>query len=218
MANRNDPLLEALMNGKSFTWTIPEGGDLASMRKAVKHGQTLTMSPAADPSNLKIGDLVLVRWHGGTIFHQVGEIEDGSFLIVNSLGKINGWVDGSEILGVVTEVVEPEPRPTLTAMLDSLEISYRELLDLHDDDQDLSWRLLSIPQDLRWYAGRLGEERLDVMPRSNIWSFMQNLWRLVRVTEHAADSEQPPPIQSIIDRGKRCVGSAAKIMMLFEVE
>jgi hypothetical protein len=61
MAKREDPLLEALQRGLSYTWTIPEGGDLASMRKAVKHGQTLTMSPLSDPPEVLVGDIVLVR-------------------------------------------------------------------------------------------------------------------------------------------------------------
>ena len=40
---KKSPLLEALKEGKSYTWTIPDGGNLASMREAIKHGQTLTM-------------------------------------------------------------------------------------------------------------------------------------------------------------------------------
>jgi hypothetical protein len=31
MSKHKDPLLEALKDGKSYTWTIPDGGDLASI-------------------------------------------------------------------------------------------------------------------------------------------------------------------------------------------
>jgi hypothetical protein len=30
-------------------------------------------------------------------------------------------------------------------------------------------RMFSIVDDLRWYADRIGKERLDTMPRSNKW-------------------------------------------------
>jgi hypothetical protein len=49
---KKDPLLEARKKGKSYTWLIPDGGNLASMREAVKHGQTLAMSPIASPSEI----------------------------------------------------------------------------------------------------------------------------------------------------------------------
>ena len=74
MSKRKDPLQEALKDGRSYTWTIPEGGYLASMRAAVKHGQTLTMSPVDDPQEVQVGDMVLVRWHNSTIFHLAAEL------------------------------------------------------------------------------------------------------------------------------------------------
>ena len=58
MAKRKEPLLLALEKGESYTWTIPDGGNLASMRKAVKHGQTITMSPIEDPTEIQVGDMV----------------------------------------------------------------------------------------------------------------------------------------------------------------
>src|SRR5512146_2067988 len=119
--HHKDPLLEALQEGKSYTWTVPEGGNLASMRKAIKHGQTLTMSPIKDPQEIQAGDFVLVKWHQGDIFHIVGDIQGDQYQIVNSLGKENGWVSAEVILGRVTRIVEPEPRPTVPIMLDRLE-------------------------------------------------------------------------------------------------
>ena len=216
LSKRKDPLSEALKVGHSYTWTIPDGGNLASMRNAVKHGQTLTMSPVADPNEILVGDMVLVRWHNGTIFHLVGEIQDDQFLIVNSVGKINGWLDRDAILGKVTRFVDPEPRPSLPTMLDRLEATYHKLIDHQQLDQDDADRLLSIPRDLRWYSVRIGTPRWDEMPRSNKWSFEQNLWHLTKRAESMAVSEFPPPIQSFIDRGKMCVGLAAELPSLFE--
>ena len=109
MSKHKDPLLEALKEGKSYTWTVPDGGNLASMRKAIKHGQILTMSPITNSGEIQVGDLVLVKWHQGDIFHIVGEIQGDQFLIVNSLGKVNGWVSAKDILGRITNIIEPDP-------------------------------------------------------------------------------------------------------------
>jgi hypothetical protein len=210
-----DPLLEALQAGQSYTWTVSDGGNLASMRAAIKHGQTLTMSPIADPGEIKVGDLVLVKWHQGDIFHVVGEIQGDQYLIVNSLGKVNGWVSAKEILGRITQIVEPEPRPGVPAMLEQLDMAYHTLVQVeHASDEDAQ-RLFAIVDDLRWYAGRLGNERWDSLPRSNKWSFEQNLWRLTR---QARDVTAPVPerMRSFIDRGKVCVGLASEIFALFE--
>src|SRR3972149_647093 len=111
MSVHKDPLLEAIKAGKPYTWTAPDGGNFASMRKAIKHGQTLTMSPVVDSSEVHVGDMVLVRWHKGHILHMVGEIKEDRFFIVNSVGKVNGWVSGKDILVRITSVIDPEPLP-----------------------------------------------------------------------------------------------------------
>ena len=178
--HRKDPLLEALKEGKSYTWTVPDGGNLASMRKAIKHGQTLTMSPITHPKEIQVGDFVLVRWHQSDIFHIVGDIQGDQYLIVNSLGKVNGWVPARDILGRITEIIEPELRPGVPVMLEQLEAAYRQLIRLEQPAEDEAQRLLGVADDLRWYAERIGTERWDEMPRSNQWSFAQNLWRLTR--------------------------------------
>ena len=97
--------------------------------------------------------MVLVKWHQSDIFHIVGEIQADQYLIVNSLGKVNGWVTASEILGRVTRVVEPEPRPDLPVILEQLESAYRSLIQLEQAADEDARRLLSIVDDLRWYAG-----------------------------------------------------------------
>jgi hypothetical protein len=217
MSKHNDPLLEALKEGKSYTWTVPDGGNLASMRAAIKHGQTLTMSPIADPGEIRMGDLVLVKWHQSTIFHVVGEIQGDQYLIVNSLGKVNGWVGASDILGRITQVVEPEPRPDVPVMLEQLDAAYTSLIQLEHASDEEARRLSSIVDDLRWYAERIGSERWERMPRSNKWSFEQNLWSLNR---QARDGIAPIPdrVRYFIDRGKECVGLASEIFALFEYD
>ena len=212
---RKDPLLEALEQGKSYTWTVPDGGNLASMRKAIKHGQTLTISPVADPSEIQAGDIVLVKWHQGDILHIVGEIRGERYLIVNSLGKVNGWVGVNEILGRITRIIEPEPRPDVSSMLEQLETAYQDLIQLDQPSEDEINRCHAVIDDLRWYAIRIGQAHLDEMPRSNKWSFEQNLWHLTKQVKKAA-----APVQNrflyFIDRGKECVGLASEILAFFE--
>src|SRR5262245_5680449 len=211
--NKKDPLLEALQEGRSYTWKVPDGGDLASMRAAIKHGQTLTMSPITNPDEIQIGDLVLVKWHQGEIFHIVGDIQGGRFLIVNSLGKINGWVEIRDILGKITEIVEPEPRPNVPSMLEELRMAYDKLAQLGQSVDEDAKRLFSIADDLLWYADRIGAERWDKTPRSNKWSFEQNLWRLTRQAKKGFTPELHH-IHSFIDSGKQCVGLASELLML----
>ena len=212
---KKDPLLEALKEGKSYTWTIPDGGNLASMREAIKHGQTLTMSPIVNPNEIQVGDFVLVKWHQSDIFHVVGEIQGDQFLIVNSLGKVNGWVSAKEILGRITKIIEPEPRPSVEIMLEQLERAYQALITLEQADDSEAQQLSAIVNDLRWYADRIGKEHLDKMPRSNKWSFQQNLWQL---TKQAKKTIAPVSNRVIyfIDCGKQCVGLASEIFALFE--
>jgi hypothetical protein len=215
MSKHKDPLLEALKEGRSYTWTVPDGGNLASMRAAIKHGQTLTMSPIANPAEIQVGDLVLVKWHQGDIFHLVGEIQGDQYLIVNSVGKVNGWVSAKEILGRITNVIEPEPRPTVPAMLEQLDTAYNNLISLERANADEAQRLSAIVDDLRWYADRIGMERWNSMPRSNKWSFEQNVWRLTRQAKNGI-APVPNRIRYFIDRGKQCVGLAGEIFALFE--
>jgi hypothetical protein len=212
---KKDPLLEALKEGQSYTWTVPDGGNLASMREAIKHGQTLTMSPIVNPGEIQIGDFVLVKWHQSDIFHVIGDIQGDRFLIVNSLGKVNGWVNSKEILGRITEIIEPEPRPDVEIMLAQLETAYQTLITLEKASESEAQQMFAIVHDLRWYADRIGEERWDKMPRSNKWSFEQNLWRL---TKQAKEALAPASnrVLYFIDCGKECVGLASEIFALFE--
>ena len=212
---KKDPLLEALKEGKSYTWTVPDGGNLASMRQAIKHGQTLTLSPIDDPSEIQVGDLVLVKWHQGDIFHIVGEIQGERYLIVNSLGKVNGWVSTKEILGRITKIIEPGPRPSVPIMFEQLEAAYHNLIKLDQPSETEIQLLKGIIEDLRWYAERIGDERLYKMPRSNKWNFEQNLWHLTKQAKQAV-APVPNRVLYFIDCGKACVGLASEIFSLFE--
>jgi len=216
MTSHKDPLVEALLAGRSYTWTTPDGGYFASMRAAYKHGQTLTMSPVTDPAEIKVGDIVCVKWHQGYMTHLVHEIQGDQFLIANSVGKINGWVSASDILGRVTQTIDPPLRPSVPEMLDQLEFAYRKLIGCEQTAEDIGRRLLGVVDDLRWYAGRVGAERWDDYPRTNKWSFAQNLWHLTRQARDGAEAPSPQPVVFFIDRGKECVGLAAEMLALFE--
>jgi hypothetical protein len=78
----------------------PVGG---SMRGRIESGQLVTISPITADA-VKVDDVVFIRWKGNYILHIVKEIGDDGFLIGNNIGKINGWADRNDILGVVTVV------------------------------------------------------------------------------------------------------------------
>ena len=211
MAKHEDLLIEALLEGRSFTWTLPFGGDFASMRAILIHGQTLTMTPVIDFQDIHEGDIVCVKWHKGYIIHIVKEIQGDKFLIVNSVGKINGWVVGKDILGRVSQIVEPEARPNVPIILDQLEEIYREHLDNAQPPDKVRSRMLSIVEDLRWYAERINSERWDKLPRSNKWSFHQNVWQLTRQAKDPSILNRADLIDYLIDQGKKSVGLAAEL-------
>ena len=152
------------------------------------------------------------------MMHLVGEVQGGRFLIVNSLGKTNGWVSGEDLVGVITEVIEPQPRPSVPEMLDQLGVAYQALIERERASESEAARLLSIVVDLRWYADRIGSENLDRQPRSNKWSFVQNLWAFTKQVQRAEAPEGYNPVHFFIDRGKTCVGLAAEIVALFEYD
>jgi hypothetical protein len=186
------------------------------MRAIVKHGETLTMSPVVDPREIQVGDIVFVKWHAGHLIHLVQEIHGDQFLIVNSLGKINGWVKSSDILGRVTQRIEPEPAPSVPVMLDQLEMAYRALAVRIQSTGNERDRLLSTVDDLRWYADHIGSERWSILPQLNKWSFDQHVWHLAKEAKHAAAADSPRPLDFYINHGKEHVGLIAEVFALFE--
>src|SRR5262245_13475025 len=88
----------------------PFGG---SMRGRIESGQLVTLAPAA-PSDVRVDDVVLVEWKGNFLLHLVKEVQEDQLLIGNNLGKVNGWVSASAVVGKVIAVedfAETEPRP-----------------------------------------------------------------------------------------------------------
>ena len=78
----------------------PSGG---SMRGRIESGDLVTLAPVT-PSEVRVDDIVLVRWKGDYLLHLIREIRGEEIVIGNNLGKINGTVEGSDIRGRVIEV------------------------------------------------------------------------------------------------------------------
>jgi hypothetical protein len=78
----------------------PTGG---SMRGRIESGQLVTLVPV-DPADVVVDDVVLVAWPGGFLLHIVKEASGDRLLIGNNVGKINGWVPRTAVLGKVVAV------------------------------------------------------------------------------------------------------------------
>jgi hypothetical protein len=100
-------------------------------------------------------------------------------------------------------------------MLDELMSTYQAMITTEQASDSEAQRMFAIVDDLRWYAKRIGKERLDTMPRSNKWSFQQNLWRLTKQAKKAT-APVSNRVLYFIDCGKECVGLASEIFALFE--
>jgi len=76
-----------------------------SMAGKIENGQRCTVTPVTDPSQLRVGDIVLCRIHGSEYLHLIKAIRsDGSFQIGNNKGGINGWVGSHGIYGVCVQI------------------------------------------------------------------------------------------------------------------
>jgi hypothetical protein len=91
--------IEALRNGKEVV-IRPRGG---SMRGRIADGQAVTLAPV-DPREVRVDDVVLVRWKGNVLLHLVKQVEGERLLIGNNVGKINGWATRADVLGRVIAV------------------------------------------------------------------------------------------------------------------
>jgi hypothetical protein len=78
----------------------PFGG---SMRGRIESGQLVTIVPV-DPTIVAVDDVVLVAWKGGFLLHLVREATVEQLLIGNNIGRTNGWVSRSAVLGKVVAV------------------------------------------------------------------------------------------------------------------
>ena len=91
--------LNGLNAGKSVR-VRPQGG---SMRGRIESGQWVTIEPVSADS-VQVDDVVFIRWKGNYILHIVKERGEAGLLIGNNLGKINGWANPEDVLGIVTEI------------------------------------------------------------------------------------------------------------------
>jgi len=82
----------------------PIGG---SMRGRIESGQLVTIAPI-ELEEVRVDDVVLVAWKGGYVLHLVKDRQESRLLIGNNIGKINGWVMASDVLGKVI-AVEDKP-------------------------------------------------------------------------------------------------------------
>lgn len=89
----------ALAAGRTVS-VRPTGG---SMRGRIESGQLVTIAPVG-LSELTADDAVFVAWRGNFLLHLVKQIEDERILIGNNLGKINGWIAATDVLGKVIAV------------------------------------------------------------------------------------------------------------------
>ena len=73
------------------------------MRGRIESGQLVTIAPV-DPATVKVDDVVFVKWHDNYLLHLVKDVREGELLIGNNVGKVNGWVPASAVVGKVVAV------------------------------------------------------------------------------------------------------------------
>src|SRR5262249_11236138 len=91
--------LNALQQGQSVQ-VRPQGG---SMRGRIESGQLVTLT-RVNLSEIAVDDVVFVRWRGNYLLHLVKDIQEDRYLIGNNAGKVNGWVEGADILAKATAI------------------------------------------------------------------------------------------------------------------
>ncbi len=74
------------------------------MSPKVNDGDLVHVAPC-DPSEIRVGDIVLVRIRGRTYLHLVKARDGERLLIGNNRGKNNGWVGEGGVFGRVVEVI-----------------------------------------------------------------------------------------------------------------
>jgi len=77
-----------------------------SMRPIVTSGALVVVEPLADPAELEVGDVVLVRVSGSTYLHLVDavDVDRQRVRIANNRGHVNGWAAFRRVYGICTEV------------------------------------------------------------------------------------------------------------------
>ena len=75
------------------------------MRGRIESGQCVLLEPCTF-DDIRVDDVIFVRWKGNYLLHLAKEIGDGRVLIGNNLGKTNGWIGAGDVLAVVREVTD----------------------------------------------------------------------------------------------------------------
>jgi hypothetical protein len=100
--DQNKVILRELAAGRP----VQIKGRGASMVPRIPEGDHVTVAPI-HVSEVRVDDIVFVRIRRDRyLTHLVKDISEGRYLIGNNLGKIDGWVEGSAILGKVVRVGE----------------------------------------------------------------------------------------------------------------
>jgi hypothetical protein len=68
------------------------------MSGRIESGQLCTVAPV-DPGTVAVGDIVLCTVGEHAYLHIIHAIVEGRFLIGNTHGHMNGWVDAADIHG-----------------------------------------------------------------------------------------------------------------------
>ena len=71
----------------------------------IESGQLVTLASTVH-AEIRADDVVLIEWRGNFLLHLVKEVRGDELLIGNNLGKLNGWVSASSVVGKVMAVGE----------------------------------------------------------------------------------------------------------------
>lgn len=88
-----------LQAGKRVTFR-PRG---SSMSPKIESGQLCTVDPV-DPTELRVGDIVLCRVKGAEYLHIVKAIQAARFQIGNNRGFVNGWIGPKSVFGRLVRI------------------------------------------------------------------------------------------------------------------
>ena len=78
----------------------PHGG---SMRGRIESGQLVTIKQVSG-EEITVDDVIFIKWKNNYLLHLAKEIKDDKILIGNNLGKLNGWIPKTNVLGKVIAI------------------------------------------------------------------------------------------------------------------
>ncbi len=100
-------IADRLLNGETILRNKESGN---SMLPILKSKQPVDISPIEDYELLKVNDIVFCKVKGNYYTHKIKAIKNQKgklmFQIANNKGRVNGWVEGSKIYGIVSKIYE----------------------------------------------------------------------------------------------------------------